>query len=93
MRYESDEFARERSFELESSLDRDEDHEPRGRRFTLSGPEIGSSTTPTTCHILPSRVDARAKRAVDNSRIVDGKKASRSHVGSSQRCAILRREA
>lgn len=42
---------------------------------------------------LSHRVVQPTKRAVDNSAIVDGKKALRSNVGSSQRCAILRREA
>ena len=49
--------------------------------------------TSTGCQILPSRVDAHAKRAVHNWPILDEKDRSRSVVGVSHGCAILRREA
>ena len=65
----------------------------RPASIEVSSPEIGSPSDRTDCQNLPSRVDARAKRAVHYSPIFDEKKPQRSAVGSSQRCAILRREA
>ena len=65
----------------------------RPARVEISSPEIGSPRDSIDCQNLPSRVDARAKRAVHYWPILDEKKPPRSAVGSSQRYAILRREA
>ena len=62
-------------------------------RTTKRGDRYEAASIETRRGSLSLHVVQTTKRAVNNSAIVDGKKPSPSVVGSSQRCAILRREA
>lgn len=86
----------ERDWELDRRLERDREHEPRRTRrrpVAFSRPEIVFSRVASTSRPEPVCVDARAKRAVDNSRVLDGKNPPRSRVGSSTPHAIPGRAA
>ena len=83
-------------WELDRRLERDREHEPcraRRRAVAFLRPEIASARAASPSRPEPVCVDARKKRTVGNSRVLDGKNPPRSRVGSSAPHAILGREA
>jgi hypothetical protein len=60
---------------------------------TNPGGRYEPASVAMNCHVVPSNVDPLAMRDANESAFVDGKNRSRSCVRTSQRCAILRREA